>query len=290
MITEPNAIGQGAMGQGATGQGAMGQGATGPGSKSTGGTGLQALLGALASPVRREILRLIWDTELPAGDIAAAFSLTKPTISQHLAVMRRAGLVSMRAEGTSRRYRARQDVARSVGAGLASAMKWEVANDLPERELSQAVTKYAVVASVEVETDQAATFRALADPEVYSRWLGAPVTLEDGRFACTLEWGTRVRGRYEVVSPPELIAMRWDFDDDNVPVPGAEMVGYLRLGPSAAPAGGCHVEVHQLVDTAEQAAFMEMAWRTVLGRLRAGVAAASGPNPMALRPRRPKRR
>ncbi|HJZ24822.1 MAG TPA: metalloregulator ArsR/SmtB family transcription factor, partial [Streptosporangiaceae bacterium] len=68
---------------------------------------IQKVLAALASPVRREILSLIWDHELSAGEIAAAFPVTKPTISQHLAVLREAGLAAATAVGTSRRYRAR---------------------------------------------------------------------------------------------------------------------------------------------------------------------------------------
>jgi len=55
---------------------------------------IQKVLAALTSPVRREILGLIWDRELSAGEIAAAFPVTKPTISQHLAVLRANGLVS----------------------------------------------------------------------------------------------------------------------------------------------------------------------------------------------------
>ena len=98
--------------------------------------------------------------------------------------------------------------------------------------------------------------------------------------------GTSVRGRYELVCPPELIVMRWDFEDDNVPVPGGEMTGYLRIRPRP---DGAHVEVHQLVDTPAQAEFMEQAWATVLGRLKAGVARASDPGEtMPLRPARPK--
>ena len=49
---------------------------------------LQKILGALGSPVRREILASIWDRELRAGEIAAAFDVTAPTISQHLGVLR----------------------------------------------------------------------------------------------------------------------------------------------------------------------------------------------------------
>ncbi len=254
------------------------------------GPELQGALEALTSPVRREILRLIWDQELPAGEIAAAFELTKPTISQHLGVLRRSGLVTMTATGTFRRYRARQEILQRLNGALGNVGKWTVADDVPERALSGASTKWVVVATANVETDQATTFRAFEDPAVYSRWLGVPVTIDHGRFACTLEWGTRVRGRYELVCPPELIVMRWDFDDDNVPVPGGEMTGYLRVQPSSTSAGGAHVEVHQVVDTPEQAAFMEVAWTTVLGRLQAGVAAASGAGTMRFRETRPKHR
>jgi DNA-binding transcriptional ArsR family regulator len=70
---------------------------------------VQPLLSALGSPVRREILSLIWDRDLPAGEIAAAFRLSAPTISQHLAVLRDAGLVTMAADGNFRRYRARRE-------------------------------------------------------------------------------------------------------------------------------------------------------------------------------------
>ena len=82
--------------------------------------------------------------------------------------------------------------------------------------------------------------------------------------------------------------MRWDFEDGNVPVPGGEMTGYLRIQPQGA---GAHVEVHQLVDTATQARFMEAAWAMVLGRLKTGLVSACNPGAVAApRPRRPKHR
>jgi DNA-binding transcriptional ArsR family regulator/uncharacterized protein YndB with AHSA1/START domain len=249
---------------------------------------IQKVLAALASPVRREILGLIWDRELSAGEIAAAFPVTKPTISQHLAVLREAGLAVATAVGTSRRYRARQEALRGLHAALGSPGKWINAGDSPERASSDVRTQPVVVASTVVATDPAVTFAAFTDPAVYSRWLGVPVSITGGRFACTLEWGTNVRGWYELVCPPELIVMRWDFEDDNIPVPGGEMTGYLRIWPHA---DGARVEVHQLVETAAQAEFMENAWAMVLGRLEAGVVRASDPNAsMPPRPARPKQR
>src|SRR2546430_5003391 len=98
-----------------------------------GGRDLQAVMAALASPVRREILGLIWDRELAAGEIAAEFDLSAPTISQHLAVLRAAGLVSVVRSGTFRRYRARQTELQGLhSAVLADGPRWTPADDLPE--------------------------------------------------------------------------------------------------------------------------------------------------------------
>jgi DNA-binding transcriptional ArsR family regulator len=249
---------------------------------------VQKVIAALGSPVRRDILALVWDRELPAGEIAAAFDVTKPTISQHLAVLREAGLVSLTSAGTSRRYRAQPAALSGLRGALSGSTKWTNVEDAPERSLAEAYTKPLVAASVEVPTDQAATFRAFTAPDVYTRWLGVPVTIDDGAFACTMEWGTQVRGRYEVVSPPELIALRWDFEDDVVPVPGGEMIGYMRF---TTVEGGTRVDVHQIVDTGVQAEFMEGAWTLVLGRLRAGIVRALEPGVAApARATRPKGR
>jgi DNA-binding transcriptional ArsR family regulator len=230
----------------------------------------------------------VWGRELRAGQIASAFSVTKPTISQHLGVLREAGLVTARVAGTSRLYTARQEQLGGLQGALEGPGKWSNAEDVPERELAQARSVGVVVASADVDTDQQTTFAAFTDPVVYSRWLGVPVTIDDGRFDCTMEWGTRIRGRYELVCPPELIIMRWDFEDGNIPVPGGELTGYLRVHASGT---GSRVEVQQLVENPAQASFMEAAWKMVLGRLKVGVVDASSKElPMRRRARRPKSR
>jgi DNA-binding transcriptional ArsR family regulator len=61
---------------------------------------------AIAEPRRREILALTRDAEMSAGEIAAGFDVSRPAISQHLAVLREAGLLSERRDGTRRLYRA----------------------------------------------------------------------------------------------------------------------------------------------------------------------------------------
>jgi DNA-binding transcriptional ArsR family regulator len=73
---------------------------------------------ALASPRRREILRLVWNDELSAGDIARRFDVSWPATSQNLRVLQDAGLVRQRRVGTSRLYRADREALRPLEAYL----------------------------------------------------------------------------------------------------------------------------------------------------------------------------
>jgi DNA-binding transcriptional ArsR family regulator len=59
-------------------------------------------LRAVSEPRRQQILRLVWDRERPAGDIAASFDVTFGAVSQHLRVLHDAGLVSVRRDGRRR--------------------------------------------------------------------------------------------------------------------------------------------------------------------------------------------
>lgn len=62
---------------------------------------------ALAHATRRDILRLVRERERTAGDIASAFTLTRPAVSQHLTLLKAAGLLAERRDGTRRLYRVR---------------------------------------------------------------------------------------------------------------------------------------------------------------------------------------
>jgi DNA-binding transcriptional ArsR family regulator len=70
---------------------------------------MEAALKAIAAPRRRQILSLVRDGELSAGEIAAQFDVTRPAVSQHLNVLKEAGLVTERRNGTRRLYRARPE-------------------------------------------------------------------------------------------------------------------------------------------------------------------------------------
>jgi ArsR family transcriptional regulator len=62
---------------------------------------MDATIRALADPTRREILRMLRERDLAAGEIAARFDMTAPTISHHLSVLKEAGLVQAEREGRS---------------------------------------------------------------------------------------------------------------------------------------------------------------------------------------------
>jgi ArsR family transcriptional regulator len=61
--------------------------------------GLTDTFRALADPTRREILRLLAAGDLTAGEIARRFAMTRPSVSHHLAVLRKAALVRDRRRG-----------------------------------------------------------------------------------------------------------------------------------------------------------------------------------------------
>jgi DNA-binding transcriptional ArsR family regulator len=75
-------------------------------------------LAALSSPRRREILRMVWGRERSAGQIAAAFDVSWPAISQNLRVLKESGLVTERRLGTSRLYKADRNALRPLEAYL----------------------------------------------------------------------------------------------------------------------------------------------------------------------------
>jgi len=93
---------------------------------------MEAALKAIAAPRRRQILSLVRAEELSAGEIAAQFDVTRPAVSQHLNVLKEAGLVSERRNGTRRLYRARPEGLAQLKAFLEEF--WDERLDALKRE------------------------------------------------------------------------------------------------------------------------------------------------------------
>ena len=66
---------------------------------------MSQVLKALSDPTRRRVLQLLREREMSAGELADHFTLSKPTLSGHFAVLKEAGLVDVQREGTSLIYR-----------------------------------------------------------------------------------------------------------------------------------------------------------------------------------------
>ena len=93
---------------------------------------MEAALRAIAEPRRRQILALVRDEELAAGEIAAHFDVSRPAVSQHLNVLKEAGLLSERRNGTRRLYRARPEGLADLKTFLEGF--WDIRLDALKRE------------------------------------------------------------------------------------------------------------------------------------------------------------
>jgi DNA-binding transcriptional ArsR family regulator len=116
-------------------------------------------LRALAEPRRRAILRLVAHSELAAGEIAGHFEVTRTAVSQHLTVLKNAGLLTERKVATRRLYRARPE-------GLAGLRRFldqmwvsslEVARDLVEADRAAGTDDLAAVGRTDNRTEAAKT-------------------------------------------------------------------------------------------------------------------------------------
>ena len=100
---------------------------------------MEAALKAIAAPRRRQILSLVRSEELSAGAIAAHFDVTRPAVSQHLNVLKEAGLVSERRNGTRRLYRARPEGLAQLRVFLEEF--WDERLDVLKRQAEEEETK-----------------------------------------------------------------------------------------------------------------------------------------------------
>jgi len=77
---------------------------------------------AIAAPRRREILRLLADDELSAGEVGAQFAISQPAVSQHLKILREAGLINERRDAQRRLYSLRAEGLADLHSFLAEVM------------------------------------------------------------------------------------------------------------------------------------------------------------------------
>lgn len=100
---------------------------------------LAALFGALAEPHRRSVLRLVAGREHTVGELAGALAARQSAVSQHLKVLRDAGLVEARPEGNRRLYRGRPEGLEPLYAFVGSLWpaKLEALRDVVESDVGE---------------------------------------------------------------------------------------------------------------------------------------------------------
>lgn len=79
---------------------------------------LNAVFAAVSHPARRRILQLLRQGPMSAGDLAAYFELSKPTLSVHFKTLKEAGLVSVERQGTSLIYHLNTSILEEAIAAL----------------------------------------------------------------------------------------------------------------------------------------------------------------------------
>ena len=156
--------------------------------------GPDAVLRALADPHRRRIIRLVRDDELPAGQIATHFALTQQAVSQHLTVLKRAGLLDERRDGTRRLYRFRGESLEPVRELLEefwpdalARLKRAVERDHPRKRIDMTTPHSSstppastapVVASVRIAASPEVVFPYFTDPVLATRWIADSAELD----------------------------------------------------------------------------------------------------------------
>jgi uncharacterized protein YndB with AHSA1/START domain/DNA-binding transcriptional ArsR family regulator len=254
---------------------------------------VDAALKALADPHRRRILELVADGELTAGRIAEQFSLTRPAVSQHLAVLVEAGLLDLRREGTRRLYRTRR--AGFAGAVLLLEGFWDdrlgrllAAVERGRADQGDPVERVCVERDVLLRATPEVVWTMLTDAEAATGWMGVSARIDarpGGEYRVEVVPGEVVEGEVLVAERPTRLVHTWGWVGPGSAVaPGTTVVTY-ELAPLD---GGTLLRLtHRDLPTMRAAGSHSRGWAHYLDRLTAVAGSGdAGPDPWATDPGR----
>ena len=179
-------------------------------------------LRVIASTRRLQILRLVWDTELSAGQIAAEFDVTWGAVSQHLTVLKGAGLLSERRDGNSRFYLADKAALGTLRAIVeyqwrSSLNRLTEAAEAEQREKGQQMTSSDVFeVSVHIDAAPETVFGFFTDPTRYTQRMGQESTIEavpGGVYRARMRDGVEASGQFVEIDPPQRVVFTWGEGD-----------------------------------------------------------------------------
>jgi len=182
------------------------------------------LLSAVLEPRRRTILQMLAEEErdVAVGELAKRFSVTRPAISQHLAVLKDAGLVDHDTTPGRRGYRLKPE-----GVAAAKAALDALATELPGGGAGTG-ERAPVALELDVDGPREAVAQLLTTRAGIERWLGPKAEIDarpGGIFRVDLGVGDIVAGTYLHVDAPSLVVFTWGVEGGDGPLaPGATRV------------------------------------------------------------------
>ncbi|HZD03874.1 MAG TPA: metalloregulator ArsR/SmtB family transcription factor [Longimicrobiales bacterium] len=199
---------------------------------------MDAALKAISEPNRRRILELVTAEELTAGEIAAHFEVTRPAVSQHLTVLKQAGLVSERRQGTRRLYRTRRQG--FAGARLYLERFWDDYLERLRREGERGggtkVTdeRLAVQREMLIAAPPRTVWDLLTNPARTTHWMGRAADFDlspGGGYRLEVVPGQTAVGEFIEIEPPARLAFTWGWEGDagGVVPPGSTIVVFELL-------------------------------------------------------------
>lgn len=251
------------------------------------------VLRALVDPHRRQILDLIRSRELPAGMIAERFRITRPAVSQHLTVLKQAGLVTERRDGTRRLYRAEPRALAGLRVFLDDFWERRLVGLKREAEAKEGQSIILERVSVEREIAIAApretVWELLVNPDDVTTWMGQSATFDlrvGGCYQVEVLPGVFAAGEFLEIDPPGRLVYTWGWElSEGGPVPPGSTTVVFELMDN-----GNETRLrlyHRDLPSLDTAGSHSRGWAHYLDRL-AAVASGHppGPDPWATDPER----
>ena len=241
------------------------------------GTVSDAAFQALAEPRRRDILRLVRDRPRSVNEIAEQFDVSQQAISQHLKVLKDAGLVAVRPDGQRRLYMVRPEGLAALQDFLAEF--WPPAPAAPQA--GGGVRRWPLSRSPPpcISTPHPSGCMSTSPDRRPSSpgWATTPCSKPSLAAGSTVDIkGAPVRGRFLHLDPPHLLLISWGYAGSDRLPPGASTVE-IRL---TADRGGTRVELqHRDLPPAERPGHIS-GWTHYIARLQVAAAGRDpGPDP-----------
>ena len=244
---------------------------------------MDAILKAISEPHRRQILALLRNREVAAGSIAERFRITRSAVSQHIAVLKHAGLVAERREGARRLYRAEPQA--FAGLRLFVDDYWDARLSRSSRQAEGGGAGFggervSVEREVRIAAGRERVWQFLVDPERAARWMGVAAHFDlrpGGRYEVEVLPGLVAAGTFIEIDAPRRLVHTWGWElgvEGPVP-PGSTMVVIDLLAES----GGTRMRLsHRDLPSIATAGSHSRGWAHYLPRL-AEIAAGGKPAP-----------